>query len=151
MRRVLLRVILIAICLGAAGLAWIFGGRQLSLFFNRFGTIAMERIPITQLGYDGAESGGLLRLGSGMLSTTGPDHQPFPLRIVPDAGNKLTLTTSGKSFMLGELVPASTQESGATFTVRPDAADEVSLTARRSVLSWPIPFDFNFMSGHSPS
>ena len=61
------------------------------------------------------------------------------------------LITSGKSFTLGELVPASTHESGATFAVRPDAADEASLTVRRSFLSWPTPFDFNFMSGHSPS
>jgi hypothetical protein len=151
MRRVLLRVIRIAICLGAVGLAWIFGGRQLSLFFNQFETIVMERTPITQLGYDGAETGGLLRLDSRMLSTTGPDHQPFPLRIAPDASNELVLTTSGKSFTLGELVPALTQESGATFTVRPDAGDEVALTVRRSFLSWPTPFDFNFMSGHSPS
>lgn len=84
-----------------------------------------------------------------MLSTMGPDNHPFPLSVVPDAGNKLVLFVSGKSFPLGELAPA--QESAATFTVRPENEDKASLTTRRSFLSWPTPFDFNFMTGHSPS
>jgi hypothetical protein len=151
MRRVLLRAILIAICLGAVGLAWIFGGRRLTLFVDRFGTAEIERIPVTQLGYNGAEMGGLILLATGMLDTTGPDDHPFPLRIAPDANNKLVLTTSGISFPLGELVPASSQEPASTFTVRPNKEDEVSLTVRRSFVSWPTPFEFNFMTGHSPS
>ena len=106
---------------------------------------------MTQLGYNGAEMGGLILLATGMLDTTGPDDHPFPLRIAPDANNKLVLTTSGISFPLGELVPASSQEPASTFTVRPNKEDEVSLTVRRSFVSWPTPFEFNFMTGHSPS
>jgi hypothetical protein len=48
-------------------------------------------------------------------------------------------------------VSATAEQSGATFTVRPDAGDEASLMVHRSFLSWPTPFDFNFMTGHSPS
>jgi hypothetical protein len=151
MLRIILRTLLVLVCLGAVGLAWILGGRHLALFADRFGTAEIERIPLTQLGYDGAETGGILRLGSGMLGMTGPDQQPFPLRIAPDANNKLVLTTSGKSFLLGEIVPASSPESAATFTVRIEKEDEVFLIVRRSYFSWPTPFDFNFMTGHAPS
>ena len=33
----------------------------------------------------------------------------------------------------------------------PDPGDQLSLTVERSYLSWPTPFDFNFMTGQSPS
>lgn len=151
MRRIILRTLLVVVTLAAVGLCWIFGGRQLSLFVDRFGTVEVSRTPVTQFGYDGAERGGLLRVGSGILGTTGLDHQPFPLRIAPD-GNKLVLTTAGKSFLLGELVAvAPPQDSGAGFVIQPEKEDEISLIVRRSFLSWPTPFDFNFMTGHAPS
>jgi hypothetical protein len=151
MRRIILRALLLILCLGALGLIWIFGGRQIALVLDRLGMVETERMPITELRYDGAESGGIFRMGTEMLSTTGADNHPFPLSIVPDANNKFILFISGKSFPLGELVPASASESAATFTVRPDPADAASLTVRRSFLSWPTPFEFNFMTGHAPS
>ncbi|MGE5326410.1 MAG: hypothetical protein ACM3NO_05180, partial [Deltaproteobacteria bacterium] len=33
----------------------------------------------------------------------------------------------------------------------PEPGDEVSLTVKRSFMSWPTPFEMNFMTGHSPS
>ena len=33
----------------------------------------------------------------------------------------------------------------------PPAGDDAFIEIRRSILSWPTPFDFNFMTGHSPS
>ena len=147
MRRIILRTLLIVFCLVALGLIWIFGGRQIALVLDRLGTVEIEKVSITELSYEGTASGGIFRLNNGMLSTTGPDNHPFPLSIVPDANNKLILFIAGKSFPLGELLPASS----ATFTVRPDKDDEASLTIRRSFLSWPTPFDFNFMTGHAPS
>jgi hypothetical protein len=151
MRRIILRTLLIVLCLGAIGLSWVLGGRHVTLLVDRIGTVEIERIPITELSYEGAQTGGAFRLGDRTLSTTGPDNHPVPLSIVPDANNKLVLFASGKSVPLGDLVPASSQESGATFTVRPDQGDEAFLTMRRSFLSWPTPLDFNFMTGHAPS
>jgi hypothetical protein len=143
----ILRTLLGLVCLCGLGLIWIFGGRQLALALDRLGTAEVERIPITELGYD---SGASLRLGSMLLSITGPDNHPLALSIVPDANNKLILFLGGKSFPLGDLQSAA-QDNAAAFTVRPDKGDEASLTVRRSFLSWPTPFDFNFMTGHSPS
>jgi hypothetical protein len=151
MWRIVLRTLLVVAVLAVAGLGWIFGGRQLSLFVDRFGTAEIQRTSVAQLSYDGAERGGLLRLDSGILGTTGLDHQPFPLRIAPNENNKLVLTAAGRSFVLGELLSAPPQDFGAAFTIQPGKEDDVSLTVRRSWLSWPTPFDFNFMTGHAPS
>ena len=151
MRRIILKTLLLFLSLGALGLIWIFGGRHIALVLDRLGTAEVEKIPIAELSYQGATSGGLFRMGGEMLSTTGTDNRPFPLSIMPDANNKLILAISGQSFPLGELAPGSAPESAATFTVRPEKDDEASLIVRRSFLSWPTPFDFNFMTGHSPS
>lgn len=149
MRRIVLRILLAVVCLGVLGLLWIFGGRQIALVLDRCGTIEIERIPITELSYEGSKNGGIFHVANRTLSTMGPGNHPLALSIAPDANNKLILLISGKSFPMGDL-PAS-QESGATFTIRLDKDDEASLTMRRSFLSWPTPFDFNFMTGHAPS
>ena len=151
MRRIVFRILLIVVSLVALDLIWIFGGRQIALGLDRLGTVEIERIPITELGYEGAASGGMFGVGSRTLSTAGPDNHPVPLSIVPDANNQLILFLSGKSFPLGDLLPASSQETAASFTVRPEKNDEAVLIIRRSFLSWPTPFDFNFMTGHAPS
>jgi hypothetical protein len=151
MRRIIFRTLLLFLSLGALGLIWIFGGRHIALVLDRLGTAEIEKIPIAELSYEGAASGGLFRVGGEMLSTTGTDNHPFPLSIVPEKNNKLILVISGQSFPLGEIVSASAPESAATFTVRPEKDDEASLVVRRSFLSWPTPFEFNFMTGNSPS
>jgi hypothetical protein len=46
----------------------------------------------------------------------------------------------------------STVENGSDYlAVVPRPEDEALFVTRHSVLSWPTPFDFNFMTGHSPS
>jgi len=147
MRRLFLRTLLVVTCLGAFGLIWIFGGRQMALLLDQFGTAEVERLPITELSY---EPGGNFRMGTILLSITGPDNHPLPLSVVPDPNNRVILTLSGKSFPLGDLLPAA-PESVAAFALRPDKRDAVSITVRHSLLSWPTPFEFNFMTGHAPS
>lgn len=109
-------------------LTWIFGGRQIALALDRLGNAEVQRISITELGY---EPGGNFRIGTMLLSITGPDNHPLALSVVPDANNKLILSVSGKSFPLGDLLPTA-QDSVAAFTVRPDKDDEASISVRRS-------------------
>ncbi|HYJ04774.1 MAG TPA: hypothetical protein VEX43_06550 [Chthoniobacterales bacterium] len=119
----------------------------MALLLDQFGTAEVERLPITELSY---EPGGNFRMGTILLSITGPDNHPLPLSVVPDPNNRVILTLSGKSFPLGDLLPAA-PESVAAFALRPDKRDAVSITVRHSLLSWPTPFEFNFMTGHAPS
>jgi len=68
MGRLFLRILLIAVCLGLPGLVWIFGGRQMALLLDRFGTAEVERIPVTEFSY---EPGRNFRFGTMRLSITG--------------------------------------------------------------------------------
>jgi len=150
MRRLILRSLLVIVCLGVLLLSWILAGRQLTLLLDRFSTVEMGRIPVSQIGYDGPDKGGLLRFENGMLGTNGIDHRPFPMTVGPGGKNQLVLAASGKSFPLGNLLAPPPPDFGA-FAVHPEPGDEVWLITRRSFLSWPTPFDFNFMTGHAPS
>jgi hypothetical protein len=49
MRRVLITIAVVVALLVAISISWIFGGRQLSLFLDRFGTIEMVSAPIKSI------------------------------------------------------------------------------------------------------
>jgi len=78
-----------------------------------------------------------------------PDHAWNPYRIHRCRLGDLDLcraSAGGKVFAFGP--PRSEAENLAAV---PPAGDDAFIEIRRSVLSWPTPFDFNFMTGHSPS
>jgi hypothetical protein len=149
MRKILIRLGILVLCGVAILGVWIFGGRQLSLFIDRFGTIEIASVPIHSITYEGSGTGGWLTVNDAHLSLD--DINPkIPLSIGSTKDNQFALASSGKVFGFGPL--RSTAENGGdTLAVVPEAEDEAFLVTRHSVLSWPTPFDFNFMTGHSPS
>ena len=146
MRRILIRSAILIATLAVLSLLWIFAARSVSLLVDRIGAAKMESRSIDHLTYEGPESGGVLEIEGLPLSTLGRDFKPFPLTFRPDSERRFVVAAIGKSFLLG---PLSSDEG--KFQIVPQADDKVSLTIRRSLLSWPTPFDVNFMSGHSPS
>jgi hypothetical protein len=134
MRRILIRSAILIVAFAALLLLWIFAGRSFSLLLDRFGTAKMESRSVDHVVYDGNESGGVLEIAGFPLSTQGPDGRPFPLSLRTNTQQQLVLSLGGKFFELD-----------------PKSGETVSLSIRRSLLSWPTPFDFNFMTGHSPS
>ncbi len=148
-RKVLLTLGILLIC-GVAILAgWIFGGRQISMFIDRFGTIEIASVPIHSVAYEGSGTGGWLTVNDVHLGLD--DKNPnIALSIGSTKDNQFALASGGKVFALGPL-KSTTENGGDYLAVVPQAADEAFLVTRRSALSWPTPFDFNFMSGHSPS
>jgi hypothetical protein len=64
--------------------------------------------------------------------------------------NQLALATSGKVFPFGPLT-SSSENTGERLAAAPQSGDQALLVDRHSVLSWPTPFDMNFMTGQSPS
>jgi hypothetical protein len=123
---------------------WIFGGRQISLFLDRFGTIEMTSARINSLAYEGSGTGGILRvndLGLSLNDTNGPTPS-----IGTTKNDQLGLANGGKVFAFG---PARSEAEN--LGVVPPAGDGAFIEIRRSILSWPTPFDFNFMTGQSPS
>ena len=146
MRRILIKsAVLVAALLSLLSL-WIFAGRSFSLFLDRFVTAHVESRSIDQVAYEGNESGGMLEIAGSPFSTAGRDLKPFPLTFQQDPQHRFVISSGGKSFLLG---PISSQGNRLQFA--PQTGDKISLNIRRSLLSWPTPFDFNFMSGQSPS
>ena len=144
MRKVLI-TLGILIVFGIAILAgWIFCGRQISLFLDRFGTIEMTSARINSIAYQGNGTGGILRvndLALGLNDRNGPTPS-----IGTTKNDQLALANRGRVFAFG---PVRTEAEN--LATAPPAGDDTSIEIRRSILNWPTPFETNFMTGHSPS
>ena len=149
MRKLLLTLLILVTCGIALLAAWIFGGRQVSMFIDRFGTIEIASVPVHSVTYEGSGTGGWLTVNDVHLSLD--DINPkIGLSIGSTKDNQFAVASGGKVFALGPL-SSTTENAGDHLAVVPQAGDEAFLVTRRSALSWPTPFDFNFMTGHSPS
>jgi len=124
--------------------SWIFAGRQISLFLDRFGIIEMTSARIKSIAYEGSGTGGILRVNDLALSLN-DGNGPSP-NIGTTKNDQLGLADGGKVFAFG---PARSQAEN--LAVVPPAGDDAFIEIRRSILSWPTPFDLNFMTGQSPS
>src|SRR5438046_1770697 len=143
MRRILVTLTILVFFVVALSALWIFRGRQVSLFIDRFGTIETASERINSIAYQGSGTGGILHVNDlGLsLNDVGPNH-PTP-NIGTTKDDQLALAVAGKVFAFG---PPRSEENLAAVQ---QEGDDASLTVRRSVLSWPTPFDFNFITGRS--
>jgi hypothetical protein len=143
-RKILITLGILVLAVFAILAAWIFGGRQLSLFLDRFWTIETASSRINSVLYEGSGTGGILHINDLALSLNNRDG-PAPT-IGTTKNGLLALAYAGKVFAFGP--PRSEAES---LAAAPQTGDDALIEIRRSVLSWPTPFDFNFMTGHPPS
>ena len=143
-RKILITLGILIAFIVAVFASWIFGGRQLSLLLDRFWTIETASSRINSVVYEGSGTGGLLHVNDIALSLN-DRNGPSPT-VGTTKNGELALAESGKVFAFG--LPRSEAENLATV---PPQGDDSFIQIRRSILSWPTPFDFNFMSGHSPS
>lgn len=123
---------------------WIFGGRQISLFLDRFGTIETTSNRVNSLVYNGRGTGGTLRVNDLELSLN-DRNDPAP-SIGTTKNDQLGVADRGRVFAFG---PARSEAEN--LVTAPPAGDDAFIEIRRSILSWPTPFEINFMTGHSPS
>jgi hypothetical protein len=149
MRKFLITLAIVVGCFAAVSAMWIFGGRQLSLFIDQHKTIETASARINSITYEGPGTGGVLIVNDLGLSLT--DAIPkISLSIGSTKDDQFALAAGGKVFPFGPLHSAS-ENGGDKLATAPPAGDEAFITIRRSTLSWPTPFDFNFMTGQSPS
>jgi hypothetical protein len=144
MRKVLITLAILVVIFIAILATWIFAGRQLSLFGDRLGTIEIASSRIDSVVYEGNGTGGILHVNDLALSLN--DRSGPSPSIGTTKDNQLALADRGKVFPFGP--PRSEGESLAAV---PPAGDAAFIEVRRSILSWPTPFEFNFMTGQSPS
>jgi len=149
MRRIL--ILLITLAVGAAALAalWIFRGREISSFIDRYWTVETRSGSIQSIAYEGNGTGGILIVNdlSLSLNEVGPR---LALSVGSTKDNQLALASRGKVFPFGPLTSTS-ETTGERLATVPPPGDQAFLAIRHSVLSWPTPFDMNFMTGQSPS
>ena len=149
MRKLLITLGVLVLCGVAILAAWIFGGRQISMFIDRFGTIEIASVPVHSVSYEGSGTGGWLTVNDVHLSLN-DIHPKIALSIGSTKDDQFAVARGGKVFALGPLT--STGENGGDhLAVAPQTGAKSFLVTRRSALSWPTPFEFNFMTGHSPS
>jgi hypothetical protein len=144
MRKILITLGILIVLVVAILAAWIFEGRQISLFLDRFGTMKMTSARINSIAYNGRGTGGTLRVNDLQLSLN-DRNDPAP-SIGTTKNDQLGLANGGKVFAFG--AARSEEENLAAV---PPAGDDAFIEIRRSILSWPTPFEINFMTGHSPS
>ena len=123
---------------------WIFGGRQVSLFLDRFETTETASNRVKSLVYEGNGTGGILHVNDLNLSLN-DRNGPAP-SIGTTKNDQLGLANGGKVFAFGPV-----RSEAENLAVVPPAGDDAVIEIRRSVLSWPTPFELNFMTGQSPS
>lgn len=144
MRRTLITLGILIAFVVAVLAGWIFGGRQISLFLDRFGTIEKTSERIHSLAYEGGGTGGILRVNELELSLNDTNGRTLSVGTTKD--DQLGLAHGGKVFPFGP-----TRSEMQNLATVPPAGDDAVVEIRRSVLSWPTPFEFNFMTGQSPS
>src|SRR5260370_43040 len=135
-----------AIVVVGVAIAWLFARRRISLVLDRVMTVRFATLPTSPLVYDGN-----FRIGELSMDTAAPDGKPFDMSMHFDPLNRLVLTSGGRSFTLGPRtsLPDPRGRPDMKFTSEP--VDETSFVIDRSCMSWPNPFETNFMTGHSPA
>jgi hypothetical protein len=149
MRKFLITLAILVGFIAAVSAMWIFGGRQLSLFIDRYRTIETTSARINSITYEGTGTGGVLIVNDLGLSLTEASSKISPT-IGSTKDDQFALAARGKVFPFGPSRSAS-KDGGDKLATAPPPSDEAFITIRRSALSWPTPFDFNLMTGQSPS
>jgi hypothetical protein len=149
MRKFLITLAILVGCIAAISAIWIFGGRQLSLFFDRYETIEIASSRINSIAYEGGGTAGILTVNDLRLSLN--DISPkISLSIGSTKDNQFALASGGKVFAFGPLA-SEAEKASYDLATMPQAGDDAVFDTRHSALSWPTPLDFNFMTGQSPS
>ncbi|PYL48021.1 MAG: hypothetical protein DMF32_09900 [Verrucomicrobia bacterium] len=149
MRRILVLLVIIAVAAAVLAALWIFRGRQISSFIDRYWTVEIRFAPIQSIAYEGSGTGGILTCDSVSFSLN--DVTPgLSLSLGSTKDNQLALASSGKVFPFGPLKSAS-EDTGERLVTAPPPGDHALVATRHSVLSWPTRFDMNLMTGQSPS
>jgi hypothetical protein len=149
MRKILISLGIVVLCVIAVQALWIVYGRQFSSFVDRFATIEVASTRINSIGYEGEGTSGTLIINDARMSLN--DVNPkISLSIGSSKDNQFALASGGKVFAFALLV-STAENAGYDLAAVPQPGDDAVFVTRRSALSWPTPFEVNFMTGHSPS
>jgi hypothetical protein len=139
LRLITIRYVIIAL---AFAIAWLLAGRQLALLLDRFLTLRVASFPVTSIRYDG---GGFV-IENLSMTFGSTNNLRSDLSLHSDSSNRVVLSSGGRSFVLGPRTNPIDPSGRPEIDLVPEAGDEVSFTGDRSLVGWPTPFEFNFMT-----
>lgn len=143
MRKILIIALLVIVTMS---ILWVFDGRQLSLFIDRFKTVEASPRPIKTLAYEGNGTGGILHVEDIALSLNEAQLGGAQPNVGTTKDGQLALSFGGKVFSFGSA------SSGPDHLVANAPSDDIAtLSVQHGAISWPNFFNFNFMTGKSPS
>src|SRR5947208_14330944 len=101
MRKILITLVIVLLFVIAILATWIFEGRQVSLFLDRFGTIEMTSARINSIVYEGRGTGGILHVNDLALNLN--DRNGLSPNIGKTKNVQLGLPDGGKVIAFGAL------------------------------------------------
>jgi hypothetical protein len=113
---------------------------------DRFITIATMPLPVSPLQYEG----GGFHIGEIQLTFATLSNLRLDLPLTTDAMHRIVLTNGRESFVLGPRTSPVDPRGRPAIGFAAEPGDEVRLTSRRSLLSWPTPFEIRILGGRSP-
>ena len=157
--RAVVAVVLLAV-------VWLFTARSLSRLVDHVFTVPMASLRASPMGWNGTYlqfgasrpgqigpdgwTGAALLRGSHILDLEGPDDRPAATLNVDPMG-RLVLAAGGRTFTVGVRSGALPGDERPVPAYAAEPGDTTSLTIEHSWLSWPTPFETNFMTGYVPS
>jgi hypothetical protein len=140
MRKILIALFLVMILAGL----WLWRGRDLSIFVDRFYVIGSSSRPIKNISYEGSGTGGVLHVDDLALSLNDVQLSAAQPSIGTTKDNQVALSFNEKVFPFG---PALGGENLAATA----PGDDVAVVAiEHSAIPWPNFFETNWMTGNSP-
>jgi hypothetical protein len=150
MRRIVVLLVIVAVAAAALAALWIFCGREVSSFIDRYWTIETQSAPIQSITYEGSGTGGIF-ICDGVSFSLNEVRPGLSLSVGSTKDNQLALASNGKVFPFGPLKASTSEDTAERLATAPPPGDQALVVARHSALSWPTPFEINMMTGHSPS
>jgi len=146
MRHLWGRLIWIMLAIIVAIVAWFAAARFTSLFVD---TLTTEEIGSSNPGGI-VWNGSFLQIGPRMLGVEGLDNKVV-LNLDVDSAGRLIASMDRRTLVLGPRGGSAPSAGEQAPIFAGETGDQIRFTLSRSRLSWPSLFDFNFMTGNSPS
>ncbi len=139
MRLILLRT---ALSVLALAIVWLETGRYMVRILDHLVTRRMADLPATPIHFDPET----ITIAGRAMSTDGPIDHSLRFAVAVDSLHRVTITRGSDAITLGRAGGGEVRDE----TVLPEDGDQVRFALERSALSWPTPFELNFMTGHAP-
>jgi hypothetical protein len=145
-----MRLILIWSAIAAAlFIGWLFRGRQLTLLLDRVWTVRTASLPTSPITFTTS----VFQIGEQTMYTFQPgiEFEAVKVTVRRDSSDRLVLSIGGKDFTLGPGTVRRDITGFPKYEFGCEPGDRLSFTIDRSFLSWPTPFEMNFMTGVTTS